>query len=515
MSGDAPTEKGLDGYMMGAGQRSLEDALPDLALVAGAFNLNARWGVIERMRKNVKDVTHIWQLPVAIDRNYVRSAKPELLRRASPVERMVWNSDFEPGVLKIVCSGGVWSPEFIPISFFTKRRSRQAVTDQSTDYMYVAVEGDNHSGSSAKLWLDDPRTGRHVPLEVAFSEIMMRSFTEKGRQLPIVVCANVGDNLQGHHFPTQQNRHPRLRGYAEAEINILKRIDSARNSNDPSRLKEVLASLGDISLEQFRLHGEHWPMTQLEDFYRLSIERRLDFFAEVLKRNQRAGVKIRGIEEVLSGEKGAEDGRDIGVINWVGGNHFERTVLGELSEGPLYRNYLAALLSGHKSIKFSMDELRKMVRAPLYGNLPVGYGLISAQGGYEWGLHMRHDLTKNSGQNADRLSKVMRNAAQRGDYPEIFTGRYWIWLNGDVHFYNAAFGRSKMIIICGTGTEGDSFGDMTGFRKSNAGTVVVGIPVDGPDSGPIRIIPFPHNFLSAYLKKPWKIDWEKVFPNAI
>ena len=71
------------------------------------------------------------------------------------------------------------------------------------------------------------------------------------------------------------------------------------------------------------------------------------------------------------------------------------------------------------------------------------------------------------------------------------------------------------MVSSASSTDGDAFGDRLGFRRSNAGAMVVGIPVKGPESGPIRVISFPYAFLKAYFENPWKIDWDSVFPNAV
>lgn len=510
---DSPVSNSMDGYMKVAGQRSLENKLPDMALVAAPYNIDARWGVIERMKGAERDITHVWQLPVGIDRDYLREARPEMIRKASPIEKLVRNPGFEPGAFRLGYVNGIWVSEVIPISFFREHRARNTSSRDISEYIYCIVDSDNHSGQRSKEWVYDARTKMHLPLEVAFSELLTRSFTELGKSLPLHSFTNIGDNLQGHHFPTQMTIHPGVKSYSQVERLVKKILNGKKASVDPEELAIRIRQLGDEFLNQMRLRGEDWPVNQLDNFFDTSLKPRVKLFAEVLKSSRKVGLRIRGIGEALLGE-GMEDTRDLGVVNWVGGDHFSHTVIEELTEGPLYRRTLIGLLLGEKSLGMDEEELSRLVKAPLWGEQPIGYGLISVPNGYEWGVTVRHKPAKSSGQNGDRMGAIVENLLERGDYGRIFTGRHWFQLSGHIHFYNAAFSRNKFAVSCASSTDGDAFGERFGFRRSNSGGVVVGIPAKGPEYGPIRIIPFPHAFLRAYFKEPWKIDWSSVFRDS-
>lgn len=509
-----PTSSTLDSYMKVSGQRGLEGKLPDVALNAAPYNLDARYAVIEKMKDKQRDVTHVWQLPVAVDRDYLREARPEMIRKASPIERLVRDPGFEPGVFRLGYVDGVWVPEILPISFFRPHRPRKTERKEITEYLYMIADSDNHSGQRSKEWIFDTRTGRFLPLEVAFAEMLLRSFPERGKTLPIHMFSNIGDNLQGHHFPTQMTVHPEQMTFEQAEKHVQKLLKRAKSAANSTEVKEVMEQMGRDFLRQQILRGEDWPVHQMENFITTSLKPRVRLFSEILKNSKRIGLKVRGIGNVFHGN-GTEDARDLGVINWVGGDHFTHTVWEELTEGTLYRRFLVGLLSADRSLPFSEEQIEKLVRAPLWGELPIGYGLVSVPGGYEWGMVVRHKPAKSSGQNGDRMEAMTANLAERGDYSRIFTGRNWFQLSGHIHFYAAAFSRNKFLVSCASSTDGDAFGDRLGFRRSNSGATVVGIPARGPEHGPIRLISFPYSFLQAYFEEPWKIDWESVFPDAV
>lgn len=512
-----PTSSPLDSYMKVGGQRALEGKLPDIALNAAPYNLDTRYAVLERMGgKEFKErkETLVWHLPVAVDRDYLREARPEMIRKASPIERLVRDPGFEPGAFRLGYVDGVWVPEVLPISFFRPHRPKKTERKDITEYIYMIADSDNHSGQRSKEWVLDARTGRYLPLEVAFAEILLRSFPEKGKTLPIHMFSNIGDNLQGHHFPTQMTVHPEQMTFEQAEKHVQKLLKRAKSAASSAEVKATMEQLGRDFLHQQILRGEDWPVHQLENFITTSLKPRVRLFSEILKNSKRIGLKVRGIGNLFHGN-GTEDARDLGIINWVGGDHFTHTVWDELTEGTLYRRILVGLLAADRSLPFTEEQIERLVCAPLWGELPIGYGLVSVPGGYEWGMVVRHKPAKSSGQNGDRMEAMTANLADRGDYSRLFTGRNWFQLSGHIHFYAAAFSRNKFLVSCASSTDGDAFGDRLGFRRSNSGATVVGIPARGPEHGPIRLISFPYAFLRAYFKEPWKIDWASVFPDAV
>jgi hypothetical protein len=509
-----PVSSSLDGYMKVGGQRSLENKLPDMALVAAPCNIDARWGVLEKMDGVDRGVTHAWQLPVAIDRDYLRKARPEMIRKASPIEKLIRDTNFEPGAFRLGYVNGVWVPEPLPISFFNVHRSKTMASRTISEYIYIVADGDNHAGMRSKVWIPDGDSGFSIPIEVALSELLLRSFTQKGKPIPAHMYVNLADDLQGHHFPTQQTIHHLAKPYIQAEALVRKLLVDAEKSGNPEDIKKMLRMLSGEYLQQLRFRGEDWLTNQFEDFVETSLRPRVPLFEEILKNGIRVGLKIRGVGEVLSGSS-VIDSRDIGLVNLISGDHVGHTTNEEIAEGVLYRRTLIGFLLGSKNLGVSEDVLNKLVCAPNWGNFSVGYGLISVPGGYEWGVALRHKPTASSGKNGDRMQGIVDNLAERGDYSRIFSGRNFLQLSGHTHFYSAAFSRKKFMVSCASSTEGDAFGDMLGFRKNNAGSVIVGIPVKGPEFGPIRIIPFTHAFLLEYFKNPWEINWDSVFQDPV
>lgn len=510
---ERPTEHDITHLIKSVGQRDLDGTLPDVILGAGAYNLNARWSARECMQGIEMSQVHVWQLPVLVDRDYVREAKFEMIKKGSPVERLVMSGRFEPGAFMLSMTDGIWNSHPLPISMFTQRNPKCRQSGSPKEIIIYA-EGDQHTDNPNKEYVLDERMQQRLTMEVAASEIFTREFTEKGKSLPFHIFSSHGDSTQGRHFPTEQNRHPQHEssGVLEAESSEL-----LRNIRDdklkPSELKEASSKLLMRLNHQIRLRGEHWYQQQMEDFVDYSLERRTRFFLEILKRGKSAKVNIQGIQQVLTGNQDAWDRRDIGLENILDGNHGQKTTEGTMAEAWFFARILSLYVLGEKDCPFTLAELKKMVRAPIFGNIASGYGLVSVDGGYKWGLHLRHDPTRKSGQDGDPLAKATMNLAERGDYGFIFNKHYFVNIDGDQHRYAGAWASNKALFNCACGTHGDSYGDDWGFSRSNLGGLIICLPVDGPGAGPVRMIPISHVFIRKFMAKPWKIDWDRLFPN--
>ncbi len=514
---DRPAEDDMSHLIKSVGPRDLTGTLPDAILGAGAYNLLARWSARECMRDIESGNVQVWQLPVLVDRDYVLGAMHKQMHKGSAIEKLVFDGTFEPGVFMLGMEGGLWNSHPLQISMFKARypktESRSATPKELCHY----VEGDQHSGNGAKEFVFDRKTQQNLTMEVAMSTIFTREFTDKGKPLPFHSFSSHGDSAQGRHFPTEQNRHPlHESGYVvEAEsAAILQRIADGEVSKE---LLEKAASMLQRQGHQIRLRGEHYYQQQLEDFWNHSIRSRRRFFLEILKTGSAAKLKTRGITEILTGVENKFDRRNIGLVNWLDGNHGERTTEGTVTEGSAYA--LICLLSIlvesllRKDVSFSEEQLERLVKSPIWGKVASGYGRISVPGGYEWGLHLRHDPTRKSGQDGDPLATATSNLAERGDYGFIFNKHDFITIVGDQHRYAAAYGPNRIVFNNACGTHGDSYGDDWGFSKANLGGMIICIPVEGPGAGPVRMIPLHLAFIRKYFENPEPINWERIFPN--
>jgi hypothetical protein len=153
------------------------------------------------------------------------------------------------------------------------------------------------------------------------------------------------------------------------------------------------------------------------------------------------------------------------------------------------------------------------VRAPLYGNQFIAWGTIQAPGGYEWGVDFR-DTPTGAVNWGDTLLGVIRNDLQRGNYNRIMEGKVTLKLYGDKHFF--AFAQTPWAVyhMSAADCHTDLYGER-GFPPNNSGMSFVGLPAEGPQSGPVlcRFLPFDH--LKRFFENGEKFDWQAFLPDPL
>ncbi|MCK4814436.1 hypothetical protein KA005_01595, partial [bacterium] len=229
---------------------------------------------------------------------------------------------------------------------------------------------------------------------------------------------------------------------------------------------------------------------------------------------KKAQIRIRGVGEFVYPEGGGFDTRNLGAINIGSGNHFARTVEGELVEGPFYADHLRLLLASRfPEWHGKEDELEKLVVSPLYSGEFIGWGTLQIPGHHEYGLDFRSTPTRMAGWK-DTLLGATRNMLMRGNYSKIFNERLPIlWICGDKHFCGAVTTDCTFFHMCASGTHTDRYGER-GFPPNNTGVSFIGLPVDGPDSGPMLIRFLSIDVIKDFIEdNPRPFNWEAFLPN--
>ncbi len=94
------------------------------------------------------------------------------------------------------------------------------------------------------------------------------------------------------------------------------------------------------------------------------------------------------------------------------------------------------------------------------------------------------------------------------------TGRKTIKIYGDKHFQTAAKTDHTFYLMGAPGTSTDLYGHR-GFPPNNTGISFLGIPADGPDSGPILVRGLHIEHIRRYFEKPYTFDWTSFLPNPV
>ena len=86
---------------------------------------------------------------------------------------------------------------------------------------------------------------------------------------------------------------------------------------------------------------------------------------------------------------------------------------------------------------------------------------------------------------------------------------------GDKHFFATTMTPYAIYHMSAPDTPTDVFAEWAGgFPPNNTGVSFIGLPVDGPESGPIIVRTFRLDRIRDYFngKKP-EFDWERYLPN--
>lgn len=491
-------------YVKRHGSRVLLGELPKATIICHPYSLNMRMTVRESVEKGQRSSVQFVVAPIAVDYKFLAEALEESDNNAHPIAKAVFNGQFKPGALRLNFVNGMLNVDDISIDSLP-RSSKQAVhlkdaTNQTytdNEYIWVMEASDPHFGSRAReeFWCESRQS--YLGVSDAAIQMMRESELFKGR-VPVHFYVVNDDWVQGNHFDTHKQPDHHSLSYSK--------IESELRDASSDRVREMRM----FALDQFRARGSDYLQEQMEQVFDRHLEPNVDFWNAILTNNLRTGLVLKGVSE-HTGVK--FDARDVGFINCGTGNHFEKTIDTNMTEGFIYARFIRLLLRGLPEWKGKKELLDKFVAAPLYGNKFFAWGTVKAPGGYEWGLEFRSDPPRLSNW-SDTLLAAVNNDATRGDYGKFMTGRVTLKTYGDKHFFAAVSTRYAFYHMSAAGTHTDPYGER-GFPPNNTGVSFVGLPVNGPNAGPILLRTLRVEHFRDYFKGNLKIDWGAFLPNPV
>jgi len=510
------TDSLLANYTNHYGPRVLRNAFPETAVICHPYALNYRMTAREADGKGKRGSAQVFVAPILVDDTFLRDAMKDSVYMPHQLAQAIYAGQFRPGMLLLSCVDNYISADSISVGTLVSAEGTAGAVKReytkSPDHIWVMTATDPHWGSRAKEFIWDQDNRKYLGMCEAAIEMMRRAGLCNGKKLPIHLF-NVNDDLsQGNHYQTQQQPHPKKMSYTDIARALAKTGEQYARAT-PEKRREIFRSSSKFFLSQLNLRGEDWTSDQLQQLFKRHIDPNLDFFDGVLSRATEAGLVVKGMsafdEEILEGV--AYDGRDVGIINIGSGNHIAATVNKEVSEGRLYIQSLYWMLQTLPKWSGQDELLEKLLKAPLYSNEFMAWGTIKIPGGYEWGLAFRDSPARLSSW-GDTLLAEVRSDEKRGNYTRILEGKMTLKTYGDKHFYGAVATEHSFYHMCASGTATDLYGER-GFPPNNTGVSFVGLPVHGPESGPILLRTLRYDQLKAYFDKPHKFDWEAFLPN--
>jgi len=524
-SHDRVTGSLLDDEVSGHTPKVLRRELADATVICHPFSLGYRSTNRERdsMGKRGRDA-RIIIAPVLINDEYVRARITNTVRKAHQLSRLVSNEQFCPGVVRLTCCSGMVNTDDLSIKTLLTHANiphKEGAQLQTipggygkSKYIYFYFDTDRHYGSRNREHIWIPEQESYGGVGEATIALLRRAGMCTPAAFPIHCATTNDDGVQGNHFQVQQQPHPQQVPYAFIEQYLSDAKKDMLNADTPEKRAKCFSDTRDFILRQFLLRGVDWTQDQVEEVFARHIEPNLDFYNCLISRALQSGLRFRGISE-LAGVP--FDGRDIGACMIGTGNHFAKTVNKEMTEGVLYARSIRERLRALPKWRDKEEVLKKYIKAPLYSNQFIAWGIIETPGGCQFGIDFRSTPDAHGVNWNDPLLKVINNDyKKRGNYSRIFDGVEAVFKTfGDKHFHASASTARTIYHMTASSTTTDLFGEL-GFPPNNTGNSIVGLPADGFASGPVIRRVFCYRQVKELVEKPGaNIDWEKFLPNPL
>ncbi len=516
----------LSDYALGYGPSVLREKNPKAIVVCHPWALQFRATGRETDHDGQRDSMKVYVAPIAIDDKYLRSELTTLRKKDHPIMKAVYNHTFKSGVLRLRCSNGIIDAEEIPVealeSFKNYPRSRvtskttgTAVYNRGPKYFWTMLISDQHWGGRSKefFWVKVNGVQVRLSLAEAVFHMMREQSLFEGNNMRVHFVASPDDPTQSQNVKYRTEPHPQEIPYHLIEKITGKAMVDAEKIGTKKAFQEAAEKIRRLCLIQFERRASDYIFEQLMQMMDRHIEPNIDFYSAVLRRAQSAKIKITGVGDIAVAEFGGYDSRNIGLLNIGTGNHFSRTTQEEMIEGPLYAQRLRDLLLGTEEWKDQKEYINKHVLAPVYGKTCIGWGIVSVDGKHQYGLEVRSAPTNMAGW-GDTLKGHVKKDIQRGNYSRIWNGKLpVIKFFGDKHFFGGVSTSYAIYHMSPASVHTDAYGER-GFPPNNTGVSFMGVPIDGPDSGPIIWKCLPYDVIKDFVEiNPRPFDWQEYLPN--
>ena len=472
----------------------------------------------------------IYVAPIALDDRYIRSQLSDTIRRIHSISKVVFNGQFMPGVLMLDYNNDTINGHPVSVvSLGTSEKNQKKagiktehvhvplMHDTVARYIYGVSHTDLHYGSRNRVGIWCEEFQRFLGVDEAFNHLLRRQGLCDTSDFPFHFTILNDDSTQGNHFQVQQQPHPHELPLWKIEEILKKFRSKIEDSKDPNERTELLKKMQRLLLRQHAVRPPDWYLNQLRLFLKKYVQDNIDIISSTLKKATDNGLVFKGISEFGDTEVNPEDERDIGCYNFGTSNHELKTTNREMISGPIAALLANAELRAHYAEWRDTDKrelLDRLVCSPLYSNRTFAWGTLKAPGGYEYAMDLRDTPPRMSGWN-DVVSGWVKTDPSRGNYQRFADKKFALKWAGDKHFHSVSMVANALYIIGGPGTETDLFGEW-GFPPNNTGISMVGLPKDGPDSGPIIIRYFPFSRLKFHIENPQvPFDWKAFLPNPL
>lgn len=401
--------------------------------------------------------------------------------------------------------------------------------------IYELVSGCEHRGQNWAAYFN-------IPGADMFTETVWRFVLE--HNIPIHMVHFLGDKFTGHNFPGKSYQKPEKWLSPDQVRNLTRALDlwpehkkqalEILRSNG-SALKFVLGDLesGGVNPTTWKQKYEYMRFKMREnsvltgidalDLQRESWQREVlpleaEMVARALERAHKAGVCTLG--------------HSIGLCICETGNHVpnteHKTMGNQWKEGPLVANDLQNTVRMTHPELWQAGRLTEDIISPVSGILTKTEGLFGRvppkllaklspeerERLLAYRLAAKHKGAQGGSKYTDLMRVIRDEDAKRGRRRAHGT-KFSVSHFGHSHYCFSTFGRNRCLTAGGCHTFDDPYGEAGNYRLTSVCVTVYGFPARGPAWGPITEVHLRFAELKDYMQKPWPVDVNRLFPNAL
>lgn len=450
------------------------------------------------------------EAPSLLDTDFIRDATRGI-RSTYPAIRAACDSMYESGMAILrLREGLVPEPKILRASVVRAiAKGQQSRTPKTQPKMVWGVlDTDMHFGGAMRYRMLDHHG---LPIGCTEAGLALLARSEENGLSEAAFFISCDDGVHGNHFGTHVQAHPNemtstaLRALAEPSLDIIE------STTDIEELRASAYMLIRHYAWQLDYRGSHNLTGQFTMLSETLMERYLSTFAAIVRRSRKSGVVVRGISH-YTGQP--FDSRDVGIINLPTGNHGAKTTNYMLLEGVQIARemrYALRALPGMRNL-----DLKRLVQAPLLQRQLEGVGTIQIGRSAPWGLNLM-DTPPSRDSWIDLLHAWVKVNKKRGNITTALDRMPVLHVTGDKHFYCWAHAGGDAYVMGSADTNTDGFANMAGGLPPNVfGFDFIGLPADGPDSGPIQTVHLSASELQPYIgHRDKKFPWGDVLVNRL
>src|SRR3989344_4063343 len=446
----------------------------------------------------------ILQLPMCIDAARYRKLIQNRNILKDMITKAVKTSGFESAVVSFKCCDGlqvpvlnIWTSGVLknPEIFKDPKRIQALVTlnrkkmkEQEKKYklMYFYKKGCTHTGDNGVVMYDN---SNDPDRPILFHHQVEGKFL-LNCDAPLLMVMHDGDIIQGFNHAYAKNRHPEAK---DAEDMIRKGQKIRRSAlSDQEKVKLLF----ELTVKQTVLAGVYTFEGQTE-LHMKEMEQHLALFVRIFKRAMKVGISFQGTLALILHIMGNHIKNSAKTIDWFASD--------AKYVSALLREHLLYYLIDHDLVELK-ESVRTQVAAPNNGPLGEARGALLIDGKRCFDVVLKHKQGP--------MKSTQKKGQQRGQ-DENEVGLQILNNSGDDHRGGVRVNRDILHIKTGCEQAEGSYGRELDFAEPNIFSIVYGVPVGGFSAGPIRIIVLDRGTMCEYAKKPFPIDRNGLFGNAL